>query len=659
MKRLFRIIRFVLLGLVGGLALVLVSGYVYYKNTSGKHLALLGEASKTITVDGIDFPDLNKNGKLDVYEDHRNTVDQRVSDLLSQMSLEEKAGTMFVAIGGIGKEGELLEVPDLLDPFSMFATQNSKLIASKNITHINLGTDTEAANIARWTRKAQALANRTRLGIPLTIATDPRHAFGTNPLAGFQTKGFSKWPEPLGLAALRDTLLIERFAAIAREEYKAVGIHLALHPMADLATEPRWSRISGTFGEDAQLSAQMVRHYIKGFQGDSLSSESVACMTKHFSGGGPQLDGLDPHFEFGKAQTYPGNNFDYHVEPFIAAIASNTAFIMPYYGIPVGQSYEAIGFSFNKPIITGILRNQLKYNGVICTDWGVLTDKKLFGFTIFQSTGWGVEHLTPAERIVKALDAGVDQFGGEEIPETIVTLVKDGKLSEGRIDASVRRILRTKFQLGLFDHLSKDRSTPKTSAIASPEAMELGKTTQGRAMVLLENKNNILPLKSGYKLYVENISEELANQYGTVVTNPEEADFAILRLETPYEAVGNQTAAKLFHHGDLDFKGGAKKSILEVLEKVPSVVDIYLDRPAVIPEIAEKCNALIANFGASDDVLLKVVFGEIAPEGKLPIEMPSSMEQVKTQYADVPYDSKEPLYPFGYGLKYLGKKANP
>ena len=152
-----------------------------------------------------------------------------------------------------------------------------------------------------------------------------------------------------------------------------MGIRVALHPQIDLATEPRWARISGTFGEDAELTAALAVAYIEGFQGPQLGPNSVACMTKHFPGGGPQNEGLDPHFEFQRGQVYPGNNFDYHLIPFEAAIAAGTASIMPYYGVPVDQTDENVAMSFNKAIITGLLREKYGYDGVVCTDWGLIT----------------------------------------------------------------------------------------------------------------------------------------------------------------------------------------------------------------------------------------------------------------------------------------------
>lgn len=497
----------------------------------------------------------------------------------------------------------------------------------------------------------QKFAENTRLGIPVTIASDPRHYFSSNIFA-MSANSFSQWPEQMGFAAIGDEKLMQQFGDIARQEYLAVGIREALHPMADLATEPRWPRISGTFGEDANLSAKMITAYILGFQGKQLDKNSVACMTKHFSGGGPQKEGLDPHFEFQKGQIYPGKNFNYHLIPFEAAFKLHTAAIMPYYGVPTDQTSENVGFAYNKDIITGLLRNKYKYDGIVCTDWGLVTDANM-GTLVWPARAWGVENLSREERVLKIINAGCDQFGGETCPELVVQLVKAGKLTEKRIDESVRRLLRQKFQLGLFDdpYVNVDLAL---QTVGKPEWKKAGEDAQRRAITLLKNDSKVLPLAVGkLKIYVRNVDPKVAALYGTVVSKPGEADIAILRLNTPWVPVETKNfMARMFHHGDLDFKGNEKDSILQLLQTVPTIVDIYIDRPAVIPEISAGAKGLLVNFGASDAAVLDVIFGKVKPGGKLPLELPSSMEAVRNQKEDVPYDSKDPLYKFGFGLKY-------
>jgi len=613
------------------------------------NLSKLGPEAPILTEDGFTFRDLNKNGRLDPYEDSRRSIDERVEDLLSQMTLEEKAGMMFHTMIGMNKDGSLLEETGGLNPH-----RTSDLVTRRLINHFNVYAVADPRPMAEWYNRLQRLAERTRLGIPVTISSDPRHAFTQNPATSMWAGKFSQWPEPIGLAATRDPELVKEFGDIARQEYLAVGIRVALHPMADLATEPRWARINGTFGEDAELASQMVSAYIKGFQGEVLGPESVACMTKHFPGGGPQKDGEDPHFAYGKEQVYPGGNFEYHLIPFEAALEAGTAQIMPYYGMPIGLPIEEVGFGFNKDVITGLLREKYKFDGVVCTDWLLLTSVMESGRELIEAKCWGVEDLSTEGRAKKALDAGVDQFGGEACPDVIIGLVKSGQISEARIDESIRRLLRDKFRLGLFDNPYVDPEAAEK--IVGNEAFQAaGEIAQRKSIVLLKNietpDGTILPIQGRPRIYVENIDPQVANEYGQVVESIEDADVAILRLSAPYEP-REGFLERHFHAGDLAFKEEEKARILDILKRVPTIVDIYLDRPAVIPEIADRCAGLLADFGASDAAVLDVIFGYFSPSGKLPFEMPSSMEAVRRQKEDVPYDSENPLFPFGYGLSY-------
>lgn len=636
------------------LVLLALAGLVYawLKFSPGiqtrRNLSRLGPEAPILTVDGLQFRDLNKNGILDLYEDPRQPLESRVEDLLSQMTLEEKAGMMFHAMIGMNPDGSLTET------FSREGgpTKTSEVIAVKLMNHFNILTVFEPRAIAQWHNRLQKMAERTRLGIPVTISSDPRHAFSNNVGANLPAGAFSQWPEPTGLAANRDSDLVQEFGDIARQEYLAAGIRVALHPMADLATEPRWCRVNGTFGEDADLSAQMTAAYIRGFQGEKMGKNSIACMTKHFPGGGPQMNGEDAHFSYGREQVYPGDKFDYHLKPFEAAFAAGTSQIMPYYGMPIGTQFEEKGFGFNKAVITGLLREKYGFDGIVCTDWLLLNGFSMFGKTLIEAKAWGVEHLKPIERAQVALEAGVDQFGGETCPELILELVRSGKVSEARIDQSVRRLLREKFILGLFENPYLDPEAAEQT-IGQADFKQKGELAQRKSLVLLKNGNGlpVLPLARKPKIYIENMNPETAGQYGQVVSEPTEADFAILRLNAPYEK-RKGFLDSLFHAGDLDFKSPEKERILAILDKVPTIVDMYFERPAVIPEINEKCAALLGNFGANDAAVLDVIFGRFAPGGKLPFEIPSSMEAVRGQKEDLPYDSENPLYPFGFGLTY-------
>ncbi|BFP41500.1 glycoside hydrolase family 3 N-terminal domain-containing protein [Flavobacteriaceae bacterium GF1] len=652
MKKLLKVLKYILIAV---LSIIVVGAGIFYftkKSASNKNMKLLGGEAAVLNEKGIRFRDLNKNGKLDVYENPTAPIEARVNDLVDQMTLEEKAGTMFVTMIGTTPKGEPMETPVLsTDPLVLMMSfalpSNSEMIARKKMNSFNILASLDAESMAKYANTIQKMAERTRLGIPITVATDPRHGTINNPGASLFTPAFSQWPSSLGLAATRDTLLVREFGDIARQEYRAVGIHLALHPMADLATEPRWARTNGTFGEDADLSAAMTKAYVLGFQGDSLQETSVACMTKHFSGGGPQKDGEDAHFPYGKEQVYPGNHFAYHVRPFTeGAFPAKTAQIMPYYGIPVGQTNEEVAFAFNKEIIGGLLRDSLNFKGVVCTDWNIITDSK-----IGEGRAWGVEDLSIKERVKKVLDAGCDQFGGEAIPGVIVELVNEGQIPERRLDVSVKRILRDKFRLGLFDDPYVDEA--KAAQVAGKEAFkEKGLRAQQKAAVLLKNEG-ILPLKKGTRIYVSGVEDvDVYTSFGEVVSSPSEADVIIARIRTPFDPRNDSFLESFFHQGRLYYNDEELEEIQGLIQQKPSVVVANLERPAILTPIDEEAKAVMADFGISDKVLAKLVFGEANPEGKMPFELPSSWEAVQKQLEDVPYDSENPLYPFGHGLSY-------
>lgn len=399
---------------------------------------------------GHQYRDLNGNGVLDPYEDTRLSPEERTEDLLGRLSLAEKAGLMFQTVIEVGPDGDLVETAGRISK-----SPTSEVVTGKHLNHFNVHQIATARQAATWNNNLQELAETTPHGIPVTISTDPRHAFVDNAGVAFSAGPFSQWPEGLGLAALDDLDAVRRFADVARQEYVAVGIRAALHPQIDLATEPRWGRQAQTMGHDADRVSEFTAAYLEGFQGASLSSTSVACTTKHFPGGGPQKDGEDAHFPYGREQVYPGGMFDYHLKPFREAIARGTAAMMPYYGMPIdltvgGEKIEEVGFGFSRQIVTGLLREELGYDGVVVTDWELVNDNHV-GEQVLPARAWGVESLTPSQRLAKIIDAGCDQFGGEECTDLLVDLVENGEVSEARLDESVRRLLLVKFRLGLFD----------------------------------------------------------------------------------------------------------------------------------------------------------------------------------------------------------------
>lgn len=567
------------------------------------------------------------------------SVEERVELLLSAMTVAEKAGLFFhtmIAIGDLDEDNPAFGLP-----------APRELVAGRHMSHFNLlGAAPTGRQMAEWHNALQELAASTRLGIPVTLSTDPRHSFSDNPGAAIMAGPFSQWPETMGLAAIGDEELVERFADIARQEYTAVGLRVALHPQVDLATEPRWARQTATFGEDADLAGRMGAAYIRGFQGEAFGVGSVSTMTKHFPGGGPQKDGEDPHFAYGREQVYPGGMFEHHLKPFEDAFQAGTRQVMPYYGMPVGTEHEEVGFGFNRSVITGLLRERYGFDGLVCTDWGLITDAEILG-TPFPARAWGVEHLTPSERMMRVLDAGVDQFGGEACTALLVELVAAGEVAEERLDVSARRILREKFELGLFEQPFVDVAAAD-EIVGRADFRATGEAAQRAAITLLAD-SGVLPLPTGRRLYVEGVDPEIAARYGTVVATPAEADVAVLRLHAPFEERGS-TFENFFHAGSLAFPDDVIAHVREVAQAVPTVVDVLLDRPAILTPIVEDVAALTANWGASGAALFDVLTGVAEPQGRLPFDLPRSMAAVERSRPDVPFDTVDPLFRFGHGL---------
>jgi beta-glucosidase len=630
-------------------------------------LLILAVQAPVLQLDGQRFKDLNRNGTLDRYEDWRLTPEQRARDLVARMTLEEKAGVMMHGTarttgptGGVGFGGQY------------DTAANRALIDSVKVNSMITRLAGDPAMLAAQNNALQRIAESTRLGIPLTISTDPRHHFQFVVGATTQANRFSQWPEALGFAAIGDAALVQRFGDIARQEYRAVGIYMALSPQADLATEPRWGRIQGTFGEDADLAGRMVKAYVTGFQHGTagLDTGSVITVVKHWVGYGAARDGFDSHSYYGRFAAFSGNNLDYHVRPFLGAFAANAAGVMPTYSILEGarwngQPIEPVAAGYNRQLLTDLLRTRYGFRGIVVTDWSVTRDcneRCVSGAPAgerpsFADLGmpWGVESLSMRARFVKAVLAGVDQFGGTERADMLVDAVRAGELSEAKLDTSVARVLTQKFALGLFENPFVSAETA-TRVVGNAEFQAAGLDAQRRALVLLENKGKLLPLRGAKRVYLHGIAADAATRAGlTVVTDPAQAEVAIVRLSAPFERLHPQYVfGQFLHEGSLAFKDGDPdyEAFKRVSAVVPTIATVFLDRPAILTPIKNGARAVLANFGVSDAALLDVLTGKANPQGKLPFELPSSMEAVAAQQPDVPHDSRAPLYRFGFGLKY-------
>ncbi|MDX2304000.1 MAG: glycoside hydrolase family 3 N-terminal domain-containing protein [Microscillaceae bacterium] len=557
--------------------------FILVTNKGGQTLGYSPKSGiKILTVDRFAFKDLNQNGQLDPYEDWRLTTEERAADLASKMTIEQIAGLMLysghqrIPGGGFGAGGTYKgkKFEESGAKSSDLSDQQIEFLTNDNLRHVLITTVESPEVAATWNNNAQALVEGLGLGIPANNSSDPRHEANADEEYTLGAGGnISRWPGSLGLAASFDPELVRQFGEIASREYRALGLTTALSPQIDLATDPRWYRFNGTFGISPQLSTDMARAYIDGFQTSSSAQEikngwgyeSVNAMAKHWPGGGTGEAGRDAHYGFGKFAVFPGNNLQTHLKPFIEgafALKGGTKMasaVMPYYTISYKQNLngEHVGNAFSKYLITDLLREKYGYEGVVCTDWGVTRDDE--GMAVFGRTPWGVEHLTIAERHYKILLAGCDQFGGNNDVEPVIQAYQMGVKEFGeafmrkRFEQSAIRLLKNIFRVGLFENPYLEIAKTK-SLVGNPEFMNAGYQAQLKSIVLLKNKGKILPIQKKQTVYIPKryfpassnffgvetpaewkypISLNLAARYFHVTENPEDADLALVVVNNP------------------------------------------------------------------------------------------------------------------------------
>ncbi|WP_323666562.1 glycoside hydrolase family 3 protein [Pectobacterium punjabense] len=621
--------------------------------------------SKLIHQDGLTFRDLNHDGKLAPYEDWRLTAEVRARDLLARMTLDEKAGMMM--------HGSAPSIGDAIGRGAIYdLAANRRLIVDKKvnslITRLDKATPEE---FARQNNLLQEIAESSRLGIPLTLSADPRSVYTYSVNATPAVDGFSKWPTPPGIAAMGSEAFARHYADVIRQEYRSVGITQALSPIADLVTEPRWSRIDGTFGDNSELVKRMVRGYITGMQNGAggLNRQSVSSVVKHWVGYGASDNGFDGHHYYGRFASFGDSGaLETHVYPFTGAFEANVAGVMPTYpilkdAVYKGQPIEQVGVGFNRFLLQDVLRGEYGFRGVVISDWLITKDcvgTCITGYPENEKPGidigipWGVEHLSQAERFVKAIDAGIDQFGGVDDSSIIVQAVQQGKISSQRVDQSVLRILEQKFQLGQFEVPFVDPERTQ-QVFQRPSITAQAEQAQYDALVLLKKRQGILPLQKGKKIYVWGMNPDVVRNAGLVVVDhPVKADVALIRATAPYEQPHkNFFFGAMYHEGALDFRQDNEQyqAIVNAARYVPTIVTVYLDRPAILTAIEDKASVLVANFGVSDTILLRSLMHERRYTARLPFELPSSMKAVEQQRGDIPHDSPAPLYFSGFGLQ--------
>ncbi len=680
---------------------------------------------KIITVDRLGFKDLNKNGSLDSYEDWRLSADERAKDLASKMTVEQIAGLMLysrhqaIPAPAQGFRADTYNGKALAESgmkASDVSDGQKKFLTDDNLRHI-LITSVESPEVAAvWNNNVQALAEGIGLGIPANNSSDPRH--GSDATAEFNEGNggtISMWPGSLGLAATFDPALVKEFGRIASIEYRALGIATALSPQVDIATDPRWSRVSGTFGEDPLLAADMARAYIDGFQNSSAEKEikdgwgyeSVNAMVKHWPGGGSGEGGRDAHYGFGKYAVYPGNQFELGFIPFtegafkLEGKTKMASAIMPYYTISYNQdkvNKENVGNSYNKYIITDLLREKYKYDGVACTDWGITPDETVID-NFIAGKPWGVEKLTVAERHYKILMAGVDQFGGNNDVKPVIEAYNIGVKEHGeefmrrRFEQSAVRLLKNIFRPGLFENPYLNVEESK-SVVGKPEFMKAGFEAQLKSVVMLKNSNKTLPLTKNKTVYIPKrftpagrnflgmpipesldypVNLEMVKKYFNVTDNPDEADYALAFIGNPNSGLGydkeylpislqfNEYKAKdaretsiaggdpLENFTNRSYKNKKVKAInitdlgmvndtYKKMKGKPVIVIMQMTNPAVFSEFEANSNAILVHFGVQHQALLETLTGGAEPSALLPLQMPADMTTVEAQAEDVPHD---------------------
>nr|WP_314840900.1 glycoside hydrolase family 3 N-terminal domain-containing protein [uncultured Microbacterium sp.] len=576
--------------------------------------------------------------------DHAHS-DSKARGIVDSLSLEQQVGLLLHPMIVLDAD------PDASSGFG--APSMRELIVDHGIRFFCLGPIPDPVATARIIDDLQQVARNAGSPLPLVFSTDPRHAFMQNDGAAHRASGVSAWPENLGLGAIGDIELVRRHAEVVRQDYVAMGIRMALHPQVDLTTEPRWGRQAQSFGADPEKTSRLLEAFLQGLQGDRVGANSVAATVKHFPGGGPQLDGEDPHFPYGREQVYPAGRFDDHLEPFRAAIDAGAAAIMPYYGMPVdlvidGEAIEPVGFAFNRQIITGLLRERLGFEGVVLSDFGLVTDIEIGGKP-FPARAWGVEHLSELHRVARLFEAGVDQLGGERDAELILGALRQGLISPERVRESALRIVRLMTRL----HAEPREASVSASDLPLPGDVDLGEAAQARAITVLTNGPlplHPLPMTGALRVHLANLAPlELPD--GWRESEVGDADIAIMRLAAPYEHRDDFFLESGMQQGSLEFGADVIEEILNLAERVPLVLVITLNRPAILTPFVDSVAAIVADFGASDDVVVRVLSGQVAAEGRLPFEIPRSMAAVVVSAPDAADDTEDPLFPAGWRVE--------
>ena len=605
---------------------------------------LKARVKEIIEVDGYQFKDLNDNGVLDAYEDWRLSPQERAENLLSLMTAEQKAAQMVHLTLVTQKDswfnknnvGFALVYEYIFEPEEEEAEEES----DETQTPIS-----SARNAAMRTNEIQELSESSELGIPVIFSMD------TEAGAAF-VKDATYLPDEINQGAAGDVELVTRLNEVLKEELKAVGVRMALSPDADLITDPRWGRNQECYSEDVETVETMIAAAVKALQGENgLDENSVMATVKHFPGAGAQTNGVD-----GSPLTISEDSIDLHLAGFKAAIDAGVAAVMPYgYSTVPYLGGDAVDNSADQSaaVMTDLLRGELGYEGIIQTDWGL--------------------------NFVGAANAGADVLGGAGVRSTAQLV--DG-VDEALLTDACRRILIAKFQMGLFENPYVDEDAAE-EIIGSDEHKAVAKEAAAKSFTLVKYENaasladqsfivagelasDVRCLNSGWtaKEPVEiagtSILTALQEKAGadnvTHITSAEEVP-ADLSGVTAVVVVGEKSGTHdpAWGAATLEFPE-EQTTLINALDKAGAnvVAVVVMNRAYVLTPIVDAADSVLVVYRpgvtCGAEAVADCLFGETAITGRLPFQIPESMEQVLSQREDMPKDIENPLYEYGFGI---------
>ena len=621
--------------------------------------ALNPRVKSIIEAEGYQFIDLNGNGALDVYEDWRLDADTRAADLVSQMTVREKIAQMQHPTYLPRSDGKI-------------APYLEKYCSDYGIGMLLIRELNSVKTAAETMNAVQEYAEASRLGVPVLVSMDSVH--GLSYVSGATVTGHN-----LALAATRDENLVTRLAEIARDEHIAIGVRMTLSPESDIASEPRWGRVMETFGEDPDLVTQMVRAQIVAFQNgeDGLNAEGIVACIKHFPGAGPQMDGKDTSPIVSDEET-----LQIHLKPYYAAIEVNVGSVMPYYSVPLALDMEnsAIG---SKAALQDLLREQMGFEGIIQTDWGMI-------WAIQEGLGTmtGEEVSDEEAIIIGVTQSRVDGIGGESIRliDQMEEMTAEGKIDEDILTAAATRIVKAKFELGVFENPYCDVDYA-VSFVGNEEHTAVNLEAAEKAMTLLKN-DGALPLKQdagqnilvcgpragdmmslvgGWSSEQEGLTiaaaiEEYAGASDTVTYIADDVT-AIAEAAKDADVVIVSVGEPSYQHDppwgyDTLEITSSQQEILEAVKantKGQIITVVTGGRPYILTWCDENTNAILEAYYPGQQggiAIAETLFGLNNPTGKTPMQFPRDMASVNEQSGDVSFDLENPLYDYGWGLSY-------